>query len=619
MILQALVRYYEMLLKFGQIERPGWTKENVSDKIILNGKGELTGILSVRNTVVRKNKEYSIDVKLTVPEHQGRTSGIRAYFLCDKLSYILGLIDEEKIKQKVESELSNDTNLTTAQRNDRIQRAIQKEKSQALKEFEASKQLHHKILDGSNDPVAEAILAFFDHWNPSKGFNNAIIQKNKNELLQSSNLVFQVNDSDAINQKQIQYLWIHRGEEKRELGSCLVTGKTNVPIAVTHPKVKGVKGSLQNGASIVSFNTSSLESFGHDGDQGLNAPVSEYAAFAYTTALNQLLRDGNNFPCGDTTVVFWAQSAEKLYSQIYMDFLNATGDGENRERTVQAVLKKILQGVAADVNGITLSPDEPFYVLGLSPNAARISVRFFWQNTFGVTLEHLQNHQKRLEIVRPSWEQAAFLPLWRMMRESVNPNATKKQASPLLAGSLLRSILQDTPYPEAMYRQYLLRIKADSGDGKINYPRAAFIKAYLLKNHQEKWGGKITMNVNENCNAVPYVLGRLFAVLEGLQQDSSEVNATIKDRYFNAACATPGAVFPVLLKLANAHLNKLSRKNKGIAVNIQKKLGTLMGKISMPDEGNPIPGRLTLDEQGMFILGYYQETQDRYTKKEEKA
>ena len=364
-----------------------------------------------------------------------------------------------------------------------------------------------------------------------------------------------------------------------------------------------------------------MESFGHADDQGLNAPVSEYAAFAYTTALNQLIREGNSLLCGDTTVVFWAQSGEPLYQQVYLGFLNPSGNGENKEDTVKAVLEKILQGVAVDVDGITLSPDELFYVLGLAPNAARLSVRFFWQNTFGVTLQHLQNHQERLKIVRPSWEKerGAYLPLGRLLKESVNPNATKKQALPLLAGSLLRSILQDAPYPEAMYRQFLLRIKAESGDAKISYPRAAFVKAYLLKNHQEKWGGEITMNVNENCKAVPYVLGRMFAVLEGLQQDSSEVSATIKDRYFNAACATPGAVFPVLLKLANAHLNKLGRTNKGLAVNTQKKLGSLMEKITMPDEGNPIPGRLTLDEQGMFILGYYQETQARYTKKEEQA
>ena len=129
------------------------------------------------------------------------------------------------------------------------------------------------------------------------------------------------------------------------------------------------------------------------------------------------------------------------------------------------------------------------------------------------------------------------------------------------------------------------------------------------------------MNVNENCKAVPYVLGRMFAVLERLQRNSSEseVKTTIKDLYFNAACATPGAVFPVLLKLANAHLKKLGRTNKGLAVNTQKKLGSLMEKIPMPDEGNPIPVRQTLDEQGMFILGYYQENQANFTKKEEQA
>lgn len=621
MILQALVRYYETLLKQGKIEKQGWTKENVSDKLILNERGELIGVLSVRKSEIRKNKEVNIDIKLTVPEHQGRTSGIRAYFLCDKLSYLLGLVDEKQIIENVEKDFS--TNLSEEQKKDAIQKAIQKGKNQALKEFEASRELHHKVLDGCNNPVAKAILSFFDHWDPSIGFNHTVIQQNKNELLQSSNLVFQVNEFDAIKEEEIKNCWIHREDKNKVLGSCLVTGKNNVPIAVTHPKVKGVKGALQNGASIVSFNTPAVESFGHADDQGLNAPVSEYAAFAYTTALNQLIREGNSLLCGDTTVVFWAQSGEPLYQQVYLGFLDPSGNGENKEDTVKAVLEKILQGMAADVDGITLSPDEPFYVLGLAPNAARLSVRFFWQNTFGVTLKHLQNHQDRLKIVRPAWEKdrGAYLPLWRLLKESVNPKATKKQALPLLAGSLLRSILQDAPYPEAMYQQFLLLIRAESGKVKISYPRAAFVKAYLLKNHQEKWGGKITMNVNENCKAVPYVLGRMFAVLERLQRNSSEseVKTTIKDLYFNAACATPGAVFPVLLKLANAHLKKLGRTNKGLAVNTQKKLGSLMEKIPMPDEGNPIPVRQTLDEQGMFILGYYQENQANFTKKEEQA
>jgi CRISPR-associated protein Csd1 len=593
MILQALVRYYETLLKQGKVEEPGWSAAKVSAEIQLDEEGKLLGILSLQNEVQRGRKTVLTDPLLQVPEVFKRSSGVRPNFLYDNSSYFFGVDSKGKPKRSIQC-------------------------------FEAARTFHHQLLDGCDSLVAQGVLKFFDSWQPDKAEENPVFQQNRDTIIGAAGLVFAVNGQEAQQDPAIRRRWMdfknEGGGENSEKGQCLVTGKV-AEIALTHPNIKGVRDAQSSGAALVSFNAPSLESFGHAEDQGLNAPVSEYAAFAYTTALNQLIREGNSLLCGDTTVVFWAQSAEPLYQQVYMNFLNPSGTGENREQTVKAVLEKILQGVVADVDGITLSPDEPFYVLGLAPNAARLSVRFFWQNTFGVTLKHLQNHQDRLKIVRPAWEKerGAYLPLWRLLKESVNPNATKKQALPLLAGSLLRSILQDAPYPEAMYRQFLLRIKAESGDAKISYPRAAFVKAYLLKNHQEKWGGEITMNVNENCKAVPYVLGRLFAVLEGLQQDSSEVSATIKDRYFNAACATPGAVFPVLLKLANAHLNKLGRTNKGLAVNTQKKLGSLMEKITMPDEGNPIPGRLTLDEQGMFILGYYQETQARYTKKEEQA
>lgn len=593
MILQALVRYYETLLKQGKVEEQGWSAAKVSAEIQLDEEGKLLGILSLQNEVQRGKKTVLTDPLLQVPEVFKRSSGVRPNFLYDGSSYFFGVDSKGKPKRSIQC-------------------------------FEAARTFHHQLLDGCDSPVAQGVLKFFDSWQPDKAEENPVFQQNRDAIVGASGLVFAVNGQEAQQDPEIRRRWMdyknEGGGENSEKGQCLVTGKV-AEIALTHPNIKNVRGAQSSGAALVSFNAPSVESFGHEEDQGLNAPVSEYAAFAYTTALNQLIREGNSLLCGDTTVVFWAQSAEPLYQQVYMNFLNPSGTGENREQTVKAVLEKILQGVAADVDGITLSPDEPFYVLGLAPNAARLSVRFFWQNTFGVTLKHLQNHQDRLKIVRPAWEKdrGAYLPLWRLLKESVNPNATKKQALPLLAGSLLRSILQDAPYPEAMYRQFLLRIKAESGDAKISYPRAAFVKAYLLKNHQEKWGGEITMNVNENCKAVPYVLGRMFAVLEGLQQDSSEVSATIKDRYFNAACATPGAVFPVLLKLANAHLNKLGRTNKGLAVNTQKKLGSLMEKITMPDEGNPIPGRLTLDEQGMFILGYYQETQARYTKKEEQA
>lgn len=589
MILQALVKYYETLLKRGEVEEPGWSKTRVSAEILLNDNGDLKGILSLQNQVQRGKKQVLVDTMMRVPEAFKRSSGVRPNFLCDNSSYFFGVDTKGKPKRSLEC-------------------------------FEAAQKFHHDLLDGCQSTAAKAILAFFDNWKPEQGEKNPVFSQNKDTILSASNLVFKINDRFAQDDPDIQKCW-QKYKQSDQSGpveeQCLVTGKI-AAIAKVHPNIKGVKDAQSSGAALVSFNAPSLESFGHAGDQGLNAPVSEYAAFAYATALNDLLRKGNSILCGDTTVVFWAQSGEDMYPQIYSALMAGNDSTGLSEQDIKAVLTKIAKGNQADLNGVVLSPDEPFYVLGLAPNAARLSVRFFWRNTFGTALKNINAHQERMEICRSSWE-TGDISLYRLLNASVNPKSKKSNASPLLAGSLLRSILQDTPYPEAMYRQFLLRIKADSDKDKITYPRAAFIKAYLIKNHGKEWGGEITMNVNENCNAIPYVLGRLFAVLEGLQQAANPgINATIKDRYFNAACATPGTVFPVLLKLSNAHLNKLGKDKKGWAVTIQKKIGDLLGKVSMPDQGSPIPGRLTLDEQGMFILGYYQETQDRFTKKEDK-
>lgn len=589
MILQALVKYYQTLLQRGEVEEPGWSKVRVSAAIILNDKGELQGILSLQNPVQRGKKQVLVDAMMKVPEIFKRSSGVRPNFLCDNSSYFFGIDDKGKPKRSIEC-------------------------------FEAAKSFHHELLDGCPSNVSSAVLTFFDNWQPEKGKQNPVFSQNQDAILHASNLVFKVGGQFAQDDPDIQQCWQQykqSGQSKANQGQCLVTGNI-AEIAKVHPNIKGVRGAQSSGAALVSFNAPSIESFGHVGDQGFNAPVSEYAAFAYTTALNELLRNGNLILCGDTTVVFWAQSGEDTYSQFYSALMGGNGANGLSDEDIKAVLEKISKGNPADLNGVELSPDEPFYVLGLAPNAARLSVRFFWRNTFGTALKNINAHQERMAICHPSWEPET-LSLYRLLNASINPNSKKSNASPLLAGSLLRSILQDSPYPEAMYRQFLLRIKADSDKDKITYPRAAFIKAYLIKNHEKEWGGEITMKVNENCNAIPYVLGRLFAVLEGLQQAANPgINATIKDRYFNAACATPGTVFPVLLKLSNAHLNKLGKDKKAWAVTIQKKIGDLLGKVSMPDQGSPIPGRLTLDEQGMFILGYYQETQDRFTKKEDK-
>lgn len=353
-------------------------------------------------------------------------------------------------------------------------------------------------------------------------------------------------------------------------------------------------------------------------------PVSEEAALAYGTALNYLLADDRHRKIfGDTTVVYWSEHAADVYQDCFMDMLG--DDSGIGDKELDDILASIKNGVPADLNGVTIDPEEPFYILGLAPSAARISVRFFFRNTFGNVISALEAHQERMRLVHASWEKDR-IPLWQILKATANPHSKDSASSPLLAGSLMVSIFNNSRYPEAVYQNILRRIYSDRDEAadagkkaiqKVSYVKAAFIKACLLKNYQKDWEGKIQMAVNEKCNDVSYVLGRLFSVLENIQQAANpNINTTIKDRYFNSACATPASVFPVLLKLANAHLGKLDQPK---AVFFKKKLGALMDKIVMPDTGTPLPHRLTLDEQGAFVLGYYQETQERFAgKKEEK-
>ena len=391
-------------------------------------------------------------------------------------------------------------------------------------------------------------------------------------------------------------------------GQCLVTGAIDVPIAVTHPNIKGVKDTQSSGASLVSFNAPSLESFGNQKGQGRNAPVSKIAAFAYTTALNDLLADREHvLQMGDTTIVYWAETGQREEQDIFAALM-----GGDPEPALQDAIQKLIRGLPAEMESGTISPEDTFYVLGLSPNAARISVRFFLINTLGAFAKDIGAHQQRMSIVRPSYLSERYTSLQDILRETSRKTDKTPMPPPYLAGALMRAVLTNSAYPEALYRNILLRIHADHD---INFIRAGFIKAYLVKNHAHPWEGEIQMAVNDNCREPAYILGRLFAVLESIQQAANPgISATIKDRYFNAACATPASIFPILLKLSNAHLKKLE---SGQRVFFSKKTGALIGKIAMPDAGAPIPPRLSLEEQGAFIVGYYQEMQARFTKKEE--
>ena len=264
-----------------------------------------------------------------------------------------------------------------------------------------------------------------------------------------------------------------------------------------------------------------------------------------------------------------------------------------------------------DVDNVQMDFEQSFYILCLAPNAARLSVRFFYQNTFGDILKNIKEHYKRLDIVKPLWVEKKYLSVYELLRETVNPNSKDKTPIPNMSAMVLQSILSGNRYPASLYTDTVIRIRSEQGN--VTWGRASIIKAYLIKNYSWKEGENY-MGLEETCNDTAYILGRLFSVLESIQKEANQgINATIKDRYFNSACATPASVFPILFKLENSHIKKLEReKGSGSKIFYEKIIGNLMKKLVL------FPRSLSLEEQGKFMLGYYHQTQKKYEKKEDK-
>ena len=586
-MLEELVELYEELCKQGKVLPEGWGMAKVSHKIELDKEGHCKRIISAKEKVKVKNGKKEVEIAPTrkVPLPVIRTISVKANFLCDTPTYLLGM--------------SKDGN-----------------KERANECFRAARKLHHKILNHCPAEEAKAILAFFDTWDYEHAEADPMIQERIEELASANNLIFTVDGKDTTTNQDIEEAWDNYLRTSKETaknalkGQCLITGKRNQPIAILHPKIKGVAGAKTTGANLVSFNEPAFCSYNKDKKQGENSPISEHAAFAYGTALNQLLADRRHTQViGDTTVVYWSKHAITAAQDVIVARLGNVGKSENH--SWDEIAEQIKKGLTVNIDGETLNQNEPFYILGLAPNASRIAVRFFEENRFGEVLQNLEAHQKRMELQGPDWEKGE-IPLWKILKETTNPNTKESCASPLMAGSLLRAILENTKYPESVYHKVLMRVFKDQ---EISHTKAAFIKAYLLKNATKHWEEKLQMAVNKETKEISYVLGRLFSVLEDIQQNAiPEINATIKKRYFNSACTTPAAAFPILLKLTNSHIGKFEKPK---AIYFKKKLSALMDQIEMPNTGMPFPKRLNLEEQGAFVLGYYQETQAKYVKKQE--
>ncbi|HPL54638.1 MAG TPA: type I-C CRISPR-associated protein Cas8c/Csd1, partial [Bacillota bacterium] len=514
MILQSLVKYYEILAndEESDISKLGYCRANISYVANLSLEGELLNIIPMKIGVQRGKKIVEVPQSMEVPEQEKRAVGIKSNFLCDNSSYVFGIDDKGKPERAREC-------------------------------FEAFKKLNIQILQNVNNAAAKSVINFVNNWDVDKAMEHPVLAEYIDEILSNGNFVFKLNGGEFVHyNKEIRQAWerYKSNSGNAAVMQCLVTGEKSL-IARLHPSIKGVRGAQTAGGSMVSFNSRAYESYGRDEQQGLNAPVSEYATFAYSTVLNYLLADNSRkIYLGDATIVFWAESPKKIYQDFMSLYLNGgvviNDEGlvndEVAASEVKAVFEKIAQGKPIDELSDVFDEKTNFHILAISPNAARLAVRFFISNTFGEFIRKISTHYQNIRIEKQYASEPDNVPIWRVLNETVSPKAMDKAATPLLAGAVLKAIITGSQYPLSLYNSIMIRIKAERD---INYYKASIIKGYLSRN-TNKYKEVLTMSLNEQSDNKAYVFGRLFAVLEKVQKEANPgINSTIKDRYFTSA------------------------------------------------------------------------------------
>lgn len=585
-VLQALDAYYGRMAARGDVTPPGWSTEPVGVVIVLRGDGRIARVFE------RLDKKGKRGLPARVPKWFGRSGkGSTPFLFWDNTAYALGVSPKDPGKTQ--------------------------------RDHEAFKALHQRVLAGQTDPALVALCRFLEQWAPDQ-----FVAPHFHDKMTAFNVAFQFDGAEREflhdRPAAISICDRIRTEVAATVTAfCLVRGR-RLPVVRLHPKIKGVDNTTSPEVPLVSFNEPAFTSYGKE--QGYNAPTSEEAAGRYTAALTALLNRSTSRNrlargIGDATVVFWADTSKTVdemqarAAEAAFAALAEPPEDIDEAKKVRETLEHIMNRRPVEALDARLRPDTRFHILGLAPNAARLSVRYWLSDDFGAFVERIADHYRDLAIhPRPWGERPPSIGL--LLVKTTAMLGKFENIPPLLAGEMARAVLEGSRYPRSLLATAIMRLRA--GDDASTGWHAAVIKAVLARDARLRKINRQASDISQHDKEDPpvslqkdspntaYQLGRLFAAYETAQRMAlGRLNATIRDRYFGAASATPASVFPILMRGAQNHMGKLRKAGKGAW--LEREIEEIAGHL-----GDYLPRMLPLEAQGRFVLGYYHQRKGQF-------
>jgi len=571
----------------------GFAEQEIHYRIIISEAGDLKDIIPFNEKKTIKDKKGN-DKTVEVPRKailpvRTQKPGIESNYIEHRPLYIFGL--------------NYDNDSFTP--DDKTNKA--KKSHAAFVEHELA------FLEGIESPACSAYKKFLEKWTPEGGVKNPLL-KELGKGYKGAYFGFSIENESNYLEKDEEYIskYLKGFSEKNESKDdevqsiCGISGEKAVQ-ARLHDKIMKFPGGQASGCQLVCMNDTAFESYGKT--QSYNSNVSEKTMKKYTAIFNKLLSDKKHYCLlGDMVIIWFAvKNDDTVECDIFSSFFGNTND-KKAEEDIASLMAQARKGFTTD---ISIDKSVTFYIVGLTPNSSRICQKFIYKGNFGDVLGNLLKHQGDMMINESNTRPVYF---GSITRELISPKSTNDKVPPPLMSAIMLSALNNTKYPDALLSTVIRRVKTDTDDDKnhfikLNDIRAGIIKACLNRKNKKE---EITMAWNEENNNPAYLCGGLFAVLEKIQQDSSggNLNRTIKDSYFASACSRPASVFPKLAKLSQNHLRKVS---DGAEVYYNKMIGNIMNSLD-----GEFPATLNLDDQGRFIVGYYQMNKKLYTSSEGK-